>query len=164
MVINEERTIHHFVVVTSLVSIEIVGATSSTLVLVAVLVLVLVTVLVLVLVMVLVTIGAIVDIVIRAATLVALTTSRPVVLLVGSWIVSGWVVLVVLGSRGLTGVGVVSIPFTVITLAARSTRKMMELAGVAKRVCSTIGFLGWVLCSRWSSSNHIVSSLALFVA
>ena len=158
MVINEERTIHHFVVVTSLVSVEIVGATSSTLVLVAVLVLVLVSVLVLV------TIRAVVDVVIRAATLVALTTSRPVVLLVGSWIVSGWVVLVVLGSRGLTGVGVVSIPFTVITLAARSTRKMMELTGVAKRVSPAIWLLGWVLGSRWSSSNHKVSSLALFVA
>ena len=144
MVINEERTIHHFVVVTSLVSIEIEGATSSTLVLVAVLVLVLVAVLVLVL----VTIRAVVDIVIRAATLVALTTSRPVVLLVGSWVVSGWVVLVVLGSRGLTGVGVVSIPFTIITLATRSTRKMMELTGVAKRVSPAIWLLGWVLGSR----------------
>ena len=100
MVINEKRTIHHFVVVTSLVSVEIVGATSSTLVLVAVLVLVLV----LILVLVTVTIRAVVDVVIRVTTLVALTTSRPVVLLVGSRVVSGRVVLVVLvmGARKRT--------------------------------------------------------------
>ena len=157
MVINEKRTIHHLVVVTGLVSIEVVGATSSTLVLVAVLVLVLVEVLVLV--MVLVTIGAIVDIVIRAATLVALTTSRPVVLLVRSW------GIVVLGSRRSSAdVHKVTTPLTLSTKATWHLCWMMVLASVAQGVRSGVWLLGCILCCRWGGSNHVVPSLALLVA
>ena len=155
MVINEKRTINHFVVVAGLISIEVVRVTTSTLVLVAVLVLIAV----LVLVMVLVAIGAGIDIVVWAATLVTLTTSRPVVLLVGSWVV------VVLGSRrGSTDVHQVTISLTLSTKTTWHLCWMMVLASVAQRVRSGVWFLGWVLGSRWSSSNHIVSSLALLVA
>ena len=152
MIINEKRTIHHFIVVTGLISVEIVGTTSSTLVLVAVLVLVLI------LVLVTVTVRAVVDVVIRVTTLVALTTSRPVVLLVGSWVV------VVLGSRRSADVHQVTISLTLSTKSTWHLCGMVVLSSVAQRVRSGVWFLGWVLCYRWGGSNHVVPSLALLVA
>src|ERR1044071_2972363 len=130
VVINEKRTINHFVVVAGLVSIEVVCATSSTLVLVAVLVLIAV----LVLVLVLVTIGAGIDIVVWAATLVTLTTSRPIVLLVGSWGISGWVILGnrAISRRSSTDIHKVSILLTISAKRTWHLSWVVVLASVAQ--------------------------------